>query len=90
MRLVWADEAISDLVRLRAFIEPFNPDAAARAMHMIAVAPERLRDHPRLGPRVQNANGEVRRLVVGRYEIRYEIRDETVYILRVWHGREDR
>ena len=33
---------------------------------------------------------EVRRLLVGRYEIRYEIQDSTVYILRLWHTREER
>ncbi|MGZ8160407.1 MAG: type II toxin-antitoxin system RelE/ParE family toxin [Methylobacter sp.] len=33
---------------------------------------------------------EVRRILVGRYEMRYEIQDSTAYILRLWHTREDR
>lgn len=33
---------------------------------------------------------EVRRILVGEYELRYEIRDSIVYVLRLWHTREDR
>jgi plasmid stabilization system protein ParE len=33
---------------------------------------------------------EVRRILVGRYEIRYELLESTVQVLRLWHTREDR
>ena len=33
---------------------------------------------------------EVRRILVGHYEMRYEIRGSEIYILRLWHRREDR
>jgi hypothetical protein len=33
---------------------------------------------------------EVRRILVGKYEMRYEIQESTIYILRLWHTREDR
>ena len=33
---------------------------------------------------------EVRRIIVGNYEMRYELVDISVYILRVWHTREER
>jgi hypothetical protein len=29
-------------------------------------------------------------LIVGQYELRYEIVDDMIYILRLWHTREDR
>jgi len=32
----------------------------------------------------------VRRIIVGNHEMRYEIQDEIIYILRIWHTREDR
>jgi hypothetical protein len=32
----------------------------------------------------------VRRILVGHYEMRYEIVDSTIYLLRLWHTREDR
>ncbi|WP_245398320.1 MULTISPECIES: type II toxin-antitoxin system RelE/ParE family toxin [unclassified Serratia (in: enterobacteria)] len=33
---------------------------------------------------------EVRRLNIGNYEIHYELRVNALYILRVWHTRENR
>jgi plasmid stabilization system protein ParE len=33
---------------------------------------------------------EVRRLIVGRYELRYEVGSEQITVLRVFHAREDR
>ena len=37
---------------------------------------------------------EVRRILVGQYEMRYEMRyenvDSTMYVLRLWHTRENR
>ena len=29
-------------------------------------------------------------MLVGQYEMRYEIRGESIYLLRLWHTREDR
>jgi plasmid stabilization system protein ParE len=47
--------------------------------------------HPRLGERLEGfEQQEVRRLLVGSYEMRYEIRDGEIYILRLWHTREKR
>jgi plasmid stabilization system protein ParE len=57
----------------------------------LAEAPVRLLEHPRLGEKLEEfAPREVRRILVGRYEIRYEIAVDTVYVLRLWHTREDR
>jgi hypothetical protein len=33
---------------------------------------------------------EVRRIIVGDYEVRDEIADATIFILRLWHSREHR
>lgn len=33
---------------------------------------------------------EVRRLIVGDYELRYEINDDGIVVLRIFHGLEDR
>ena len=33
---------------------------------------------------------EVRQIIVGSYELRYEIADATIFILRLWHWRENR
>lgn len=54
-------------------------------------APSILATNPRLGEQLfQFEPREVRRILVGQYEMRYEIQGETIYILRLWHTREDR
>lgn len=65
--------------------------AAARIVQQLARAPDRLLDHPRIGEKLDAyAPREVRRIIVGSYELRYEIADATVFILRLWHCRENR
>jgi len=55
------------------------------------VAPDPLIHNPRIGPLLrQFAPREIRRIIVGNYEMRYEIVNGTIYILRIWHTLEDR
>ena len=91
MELKWTGKALSDLTRLYEFLAPVNQPAAARAVQALTAAPSRLLEHPRLGERLEEFSPrEVRRILVGRYEMRYEIQASTIYILRLWHTREDR
>ena len=91
MELKWTHKALSDLVRLHAFLSPVNRRAAARVVQSLVAAPSRLLVHPRLGEKLEEFEPrEVRRILVGIYEMRYEIRGSTVYVLRLWHTREDR
>jgi len=89
--LVWSSSAQLDLVRLHDFVASVNPLAAARLMDQLTTAPERLRQHPRLGRQLERyAPRDVRRLIVGNYELQYELRHDVILVLRIWHGREDR
>jgi plasmid stabilization system protein ParE len=91
MQLRWAPAAWADLTRLYDFLAFANRPAAARAVQSLTAAPLRLIEQPRLGERVDEfGEREVRRLLVGRYEIRYEISETTIHVLRIWHTREDR
>lgn len=91
MELKWTKKALSDLARLFEFLAPVNRKAAARTVQSLVAAPTHLVEQPRLGERLDEfAPREVRRLLVGHYEIRYEIDKTTIYILRIWHTREDR
>ena len=78
-------------MRLYEYLHAVAPAAAARVVQQLAHVPDRLVEYPRLGESLP-AYGprEVRRVVVGAYELRYEIADETIVILRIWHGREYR
>lgn len=91
MEVKWSSKALHDLARLHDFLAPINEQAAASAVRSLMYAPERLIDHPRIGERLEEFEPlEVRRILVGRYEVRYEIRGTTIYVLRLWHTREDR
>lgn len=91
MKVLWTSKASSDLVRLYEFLKPAAPDAAARAIQALSRAPDRLIDFPRIGEKLEAYEPrEVRRILIGGYELRYEIADGTIYVLRLWHSREDR
>ena len=91
MRIQWTGKASSDLVRLHEHLRPVAPDAAARVVQQLARAPDRLLDHPRIGEKLDSyAPREVRRIIVGNYQLRYELADATIFILRLWHCRENR
>ena len=91
MQLKWTSKALSDLVRLHQFLASVDRSAAARIVQLLSSAPVRILEQPRMGERLDEFDPrEVRRIVVGRYELRYEIVESIVYVLRIWHTREDR
>jgi len=91
MELKWTAKALSDLARLYKFLAPVNKLAAARTIQALTKAPTTLLTNPRIGERLSEFEPrDVRRILVGSYEMRYEIRQSTLYLLRLWHTREDR
>jgi plasmid stabilization system protein ParE len=68
-----------------------NRLAATKIMRSFTTAARQLREHPRSGEQLDEfAPREVRRLIVGQYEMRYEIAVDEIFILRIWHGNEER
>jgi plasmid stabilization system protein ParE len=91
MRLKWSSKALDDIERLYDFLAKANKSAAAPTVQALVAAPARLMENPRIGePLDEFAPLEVRRILVGRYEIRYQFENDTIYVLRLWHTREDR
>ena len=95
MKLAFAREARSDLVRLRAFIAKHNAGAAERIAMRLIQGIERLLRHPRLGRRVTAAPDrvapeEIRDWPIGDYVVRYLITEDRIVVLRVWHAKEER
>ena len=62
MFLLWTTKAEADLIRLHEFLDPVNPDAAARVVQQLVAAAGTLLIH----------------------------QASTIYMLRLWHTREDR
>jgi len=91
MELKWTSKALADLARLYDFMAPVNKQAAARIVQALTAAPARLKAHPRIGEKLDEFSPrEVRRILVKHYEMRYEIQESNIYVLRIWHTKEDR
>lgn len=91
MKIRWTPSAQRDLRRVFEFLCADTPQTAQAMLIMLLDAPERLVMLPRIGERVSTLDArEVRRLIIGQYEMRYEIQTESIRILRIWHTREQR
>ena len=91
MALKWTSKAHADLVRLHEFLRPVNPIAAGRVVRQLVAGIRRIPAHPRLGVRLSEFNPrEVRKILIGDYEVRYTVLEADVFVLRIFHTREDR
>lgn len=92
MKLVYSEEAVADLVRLREFIAEHDPLAASRTAAELIARIENLRRFPAMGRTVELAPDPkaIRDAFFGKYIIRYTKHTEAIVILRIWHHYEDR
>lgn len=91
MELKWTSKALSDLARLYEFLASVNQPAAAHVVQSLTNATTTLQTNSRLGEQLfEFEPREIRRIFVGTYEVRYEIQESTIYVLRLWHTREHR
>jgi toxin ParE1/3/4 len=91
VRVVWDDEALDDLDSIGAFIASDNPRAARRVVERIRERSLLLETSPRLGKPIVERPG-ARELILSRYPyvLVYEIEDEEVRILAVFHQSQNR
>jgi len=90
MKLFFSRSAIHDLVRLREFIAQHSPNAAQRISERLRGAILELVHHPQIGRPVPDLPGEIREFIFGKYVVRYEVRTDRLFVLRIWHAKEDR
>ncbi len=92
-KVVWRERALEDIDRLHNFLFEKNREAAAKAAQVILRGSSLLEESPRLG-RPMADNTKRRELFIpfgsGFYVLRYFLASDTVVIVRVWHGRENR
>ncbi len=93
IKIEWLPEAIKDLIRLREFIAEHNPDAAQKAAERILQASGLLVYNPLAG-RPSKECESFRDLVIpfgsGSYTLRYRLGQSKLYVVRVWHDRENK
>ena len=91
MEIIWTRSALADLGRLHDFLAAANPRAAALVVERLVAGPDVLSTQPRLGTSLTDfLPRDVRYLLIGDYELRYEVAGERGWVLRLWHTREDR
>lgn len=87
----WTSKSHSDIARLYEFLAVVNKPAAIRVVKKLIAAPILLQKNPHIGEQLEEfMPREVRRLFVSDYELRYEIQNTTLFVLRIWHTRENR
>jgi plasmid stabilization system protein ParE len=93
MRIFWLPEALADLERVYDFLIEKDPAAAERAVRTIESGADRLAEFPEIGRPMGDDTGR-RELFVplgaGAYVLRYRLYHDTVFVIRVWHSREER
>lgn len=93
LAVVWTDEALLDVQRLILFQLAHNGEEAAQdtAMGLFSFA-DGLPFNPRVWSQLKQFDGDVRRGLWSRYEIRYEIDDDMgeLRVVRLFAQRESR
>lgn len=87
----YTPESINDLKRLREFIAEKNPLAAQRIANELLVGIDKLKIFPRMGIGVARAQDpeSIRDLFIGGYTVRYLLAETEIFILRLWHDKEN-
>jgi plasmid stabilization system protein ParE len=92
--IFFSSDALSDIERVRGFLEARNPQAAIRAMRAVWAALGRIEGAPYMGEPTKHR--DIRQIIVrfGRrgYVVRYRVlpSDDAIFVTRIWHGREVR
>lgn len=91
MKIKYSPESIDDLQRVVEFVELKNPYAARRIAIDLQAGVEKLKQFPKIGLPVLKAPDPeaIRDLYINDYTVRYLITEEVIYILRVWHHKEN-
>jgi len=92
--ILLSPDAVTDVERLRTFLDQNSPEAAQRALAIIWTAIDRLQEFPALG--MSTEDPDIRQIVVrfgtSGYIVRYVPLKQTndILVTRIWHGREAR
>ena len=92
--ILFTAEGLSDVERVRSFLDARDQAAAKRALAAIWAALERVERFPALGRPTEDP--DIRQVVIrfgdAGYIVRYSVltEDQSVLVMRIWQGREAR
>lgn len=91
-RVIWSGPATEGLLRAFSFLDEFDVEAAAKALHVIVQGVKILERFPEAGRPAEDLESEQKELLIpfgsSGYLVLYEIEGESVLILAVRHQRE--
>ncbi|WP_336982946.1 MULTISPECIES: type II toxin-antitoxin system RelE/ParE family toxin [unclassified Cedecea] len=91
MEIQWTQKAQDDLERIYRFASQYSRQLADNVLERLIIGTSGLADHPRIGvPQTRYEPREVRKILFDDYDVHYEILRDTIYIVDLWHTREDR
>jgi toxin ParE1/3/4 len=85
IRSAYSEEDLIGIWRYVA-IEAASPDAADRLLHLIDRRIQMLAANPFLGEHQPQFGERTRRLIVGKYLVYYDVLEDAVHVLRVFHA----
>ena len=92
MKIVFSKDAKKDLERVNEFIAIKNPEAARRIVIKLIEGIKYLITFPDIGTPVEDSPNpdSIRDIYILNYHVRYLKLKESIYIIRIWHQKEDR
>ena len=91
MEIRWTQKAQDDLERIYGFASQCSRQHADEVLDHLIIGTSGLAEHPRIGvSQTRYEPREVRKILFDDYEVHYEIQHDTIYIVDLWHTREDR
>jgi len=89
-KLRWTHLAIEDMNNIKRTISEDNPSAAENVIKTIRNKIERLKDFPTSGRVVPEFQSPaLREVIVPPYRVVYRVVSSEIYILRVWHSKQE-
>lgn len=91
MEIYWTFKAQDDLERIYRFALQYSRQYADDVLDRLIIGSAGLRVHPAIGvQQTRYETREVRKVLFDDYEVHYEIRDAAIYIVDLWHTKEER
>jgi plasmid stabilization system protein ParE len=91
LRVQWSTTARRDVRQVAEYIRARRPAAARRIVEELRRVVEHVRQHPEMGPRMEQLveDGDYRAVLVEGYWVIYAWDSDRVRIMRVWDARRD-
>ncbi|MCK7066319.1 type II toxin-antitoxin system RelE/ParE family toxin [Enterobacter bugandensis] len=91
MEVYWTLKAQDDLERIYRFALQYSRQRADDVLDRLIIGCAGLTAHPAIGiQQTRYEPREVRKVLFNDYEVHYELRDNDIYIVDLWHTKEER